>query len=103
MVLLPNLFLIATKKGAKVAKTWTSQGEDGVWEPKFVRNFNDWEMGEVQHLLETLSRKIIFPHVLDKLIWEEDFAGSFTIKTYYAELEGEGHLTAPVVEQDSAF
>lgn len=55
--LFPEPFNIPSKKRAKVDELWTSQGDNGVWDPKFVRNLNDWEIREVQHFLDLLNRK----------------------------------------------
>ena len=34
---------------------WDSMGEEGGWNPRFSRPFNDWEVEEVERLLETIQ------------------------------------------------
>ena len=43
----PCLYSIAANKGAKATDLWVRQGGGGVWEPKFLRSFNDWELDAI--------------------------------------------------------
>ncbi|KAL6332308.1 hypothetical protein AAG906_004871 [Vitis piasezkii] len=40
----PSLYALVTSKEAWVAEVWDATGEDGGWNPRFSRPFNDWEM-----------------------------------------------------------
>lgn len=44
----PTLNEMARSKGAKVAELWVDYGEGGSWNFRFVRPFNDWELGMAQ-------------------------------------------------------
>ena len=37
----PHLYSLVGSKGAMVAKVWDALGEEGGWNPRFVRHFND--------------------------------------------------------------
>ena len=37
----PSLYTLATSKEAWVAEVWDTLGEDGVWNPYFLRSFID--------------------------------------------------------------
>ena len=57
----PNLFRLTTQKNARVADLWDWDSGDGGWNPIFLRSFNDWEMEEVDRLLQVLYGKHIKP------------------------------------------
>ena len=50
----PNLFNMAVHKEAVVANVWDFSRAEGGSSPVFVRDFNDWEMEEVERLLQLL-------------------------------------------------
>lgn len=60
-VTLPKLYSIVSTKGAKVAEVWVSQRDNGEWDPKFVRTFNDLEVGEVRLFVETIIGRTFQP------------------------------------------
>ena len=45
---------MVANKEVSVADVWEPSCEGGVWTPCFVRPFNDWEMEEIQNLLQAL-------------------------------------------------
>ena len=40
----PSLFALVNSKDAWVADCWDYLGEEGGWNPRFSRSFNDWEV-----------------------------------------------------------
>ena len=51
----PDLYSIAGTKGVMAADFWVDQGVLGVWDPKFLRSFNDWEMDTIQAFIDLTS------------------------------------------------
>ena len=47
----PSLYVLAVSKGVIVSELWENLGGDGVWNPKFNRGFNDWELESIQNFL----------------------------------------------------
>ena len=37
----PSLFKLADSKGAMVAEVWETSREEGAWNPRVLRSFND--------------------------------------------------------------
>ena len=64
----PHLYSLAGSKGAMVAEVWDALGEEGEWNPRFIRHFNDWEMDMVQGFLDTISNKKILLSTKDRLV-----------------------------------
>ena len=40
----PSLYALAILKGVMVLEVWEVSGGVGVWNPRFNRAFNDWEL-----------------------------------------------------------
>ena len=53
----PNLFRLTAQKNARVVDLWDWDSGDGGWNPIFLRSFNDWEMEEMDSILQVLYRK----------------------------------------------
>ncbi|RVW38691.1 hypothetical protein CK203_077479 [Vitis vinifera] len=53
----PSLYALVDSKDAWVADCWDSLGEEGGWNPRFSRSFNDWEVEVVESFLLTLQGK----------------------------------------------
>ncbi|RVW63007.1 hypothetical protein CK203_059285 [Vitis vinifera] len=51
------LLALVTSKEAWVAEVWDATGEDGGWNPRFSRRFNDWEMEMVERFIFSLQGK----------------------------------------------
>ena len=55
----PNPFNMAAHKEVLVVDIWDFSRAEGGWSPVFVRDFNDWEMEEVERFLHILYRRKI--------------------------------------------
>ena len=91
----PTLYNIAKTKGAKMAEVWESSGEDGAWNPRFSRAFNDWDLEQVQNFIELNNNKLIIPQKKDRIVWKGNKNGQFSVKVYYHQLEVGPPLKAP--------
>ncbi|RVW74012.1 putative ribonuclease H protein [Vitis vinifera] len=47
----PHLFALAANRNATVEEMWDQNSDQGGWILRFLRNFNDWEVGMVGDLL----------------------------------------------------
>ena len=56
----PTLYAMAASKGAKVGEVWDTTRGEGGWNLRFIKPFNDWEMEEIQRLINLISSKNIF-------------------------------------------
>ena len=77
----PNLFRLTAQKNARVADLWDWDNGDGGWNPIFLRSFNDWEMEEVDRLLQVLYRKQIRPLMEDKILFKGSRNDAFSMKS----------------------
>ena len=64
-----------------MAEVWDPFSEEGRWNPRFLRPFNDWEVDLVDQFLSTIQRKRVFMDLEDKLLWKETKNGKFSIKS----------------------
>ena len=80
---LPSLFIIATSKDACVCDAWEQADLGGCWNPHFVKNFQDWELGCVEALLLRLHGKSVSREVGDKVVWMATKGGQFLVKSFY--------------------
>ena len=55
-------------KEAMVAEVWDFSRAERGWALVFVRDFNDWEMEEVERLLQLLHRRKIMSYQEDQLL-----------------------------------
>ena len=74
---------------------WKLSRGKGAWDPRFLRLFHDWEMVAVQNFIHTVNNRKVTSSKKDRLLWKVDKNGSFTVKAFYAHLEGEIHHSAP--------
>ena len=56
----PTLYAVVASKGATVGEVWETTGEEGGWNLRFIRPFNDWEMEETQRLISLISNRKVF-------------------------------------------
>ena len=52
----------------------------------FIRQINDWELGEVEELLIRLQGQVIRSGVEDVMAWWLTKGGTFTVKSFYSSL-----------------
>ena len=90
-----HVYSLADSKGARVVEVWDALVEEGGWNPRFVRRFNDWEMDMVQSFFDTISNKRILPSIKDKLMWKKIAGGLFSVKSCFDLLEGDSQLSSP--------
>ena len=83
----PNLFRLTAQKNARVADLWDWDSGVGGWNPIFLRSFNDWEMEEVDRLLQVLYSKQIRPLMEDKILFKDSKNDAFSVKSMYKVLD----------------
>lgn len=76
----PALFNLAVHKEAMVRDVWDNSRRGGGWSPCFTRSFNDWELVEVENLVQTIQSLKVTPSFEDKLIWKESKADNYSMK-----------------------
>ena len=74
-------------KGAFVKNCWDHEGEMGVWNPRFLRVFNDWELEQVYSLINSVHSQRIQTDTKDRLVWKAFKTGIFPGKSLYGILE----------------
>ena len=82
----PNLFKLAVNKDQWVCDAWEEEGEVESWNPLFSRHFNDWEMEEVEGLLQKLHPLVLNRDVEDVLSWKNSKNNSFSVRSLYRSL-----------------
>ena len=55
--LFPMLYALADSKGAMVAEVWETMRGEGVWNLRFIRSFNDWELEETQRFISLINSR----------------------------------------------
>ena len=61
--------------------------EEGGWNPRFSRSFNDWEVEAVERFLLTLQGKRLVFDLEDRVLWKETKNENFSVKSLYSTLE----------------
>ena len=89
------LYNNASSKEAMIADIWVLSGDQGAWDPKFERPFNDWELEAVQTFIGQINSRFTILQVQNKLIWKGNVSGVFTIKDYFNSLEEGPSCAAP--------
>ena len=64
----PSLYALVDSKDAWVADCWDSLGEEGGWNPRFSKSFNDWEVEAVESFLLTLQGKQLVFDFKDRVV-----------------------------------
>ena len=78
----PGLYAIASFKDAWVVDVWNG----GSWGPRFIRQFNDWELEEVDALFRSLHGYSIIRGTFDAMVWLETKDGDFSVRSFYSSL-----------------
>ena len=74
---------------------WDSMGEEGGWNPRFSRPFNDWEVEEVERLLETIQGRRLNFNLEDRVLWKETKDENFFVKCLYSALDSRSAVQFP--------
>ena len=92
-ILLRDAFLgpysIASSKDAWVVDVWNG----GSWGPRFIRQFNDWEMEDVDSFFGRLHNHFIASSTIDDMVWLGTKNGVFSVQSYYFTLAREQNLS----------
>ena len=87
----PSLYSMAAQKEMMVADVW----EEGGWSPSFTREFNDWELEEVERFFNFLGGKKVLHEMDDRLSMIKAKDGRFTVKFMYKLLSVSSDATFP--------
>ena len=79
----PGLYAITSFKDAWVVDIWDA----GSWGPRFIRQFNDWELEEVDAFFGRLHSYSIGSGTFDTMVWLETKDGDFSVWSFYSSLE----------------
>ena len=85
--LFPTLYAITASKGKMIGKVWESLRGEGWWNLRFFKLFNDWEMDEAQRLISSISGSSVRQREEDKILWNVDKKGQYTVKANYRHME----------------
>ena len=69
---------------------WEVVSGQVVWNPGFTRQFQDWELHNIEELLRRLQVLGKCSEDEDKLIWKVSNAGNFLVKSIYSSLASNG-------------
>ncbi|RVW88888.1 putative ribonuclease H protein [Vitis vinifera] len=79
----PHLFALAANRIATVEEMWDQNSDQGGWNLRFLRNFNDWEVGMVGDLL--LKLRGLRPSLEeDSVSWKGGKSSKFKVKEAYS-------------------
>ncbi|RVW55322.1 hypothetical protein CK203_089055 [Vitis vinifera] len=69
----------ASSKDARVADAW----DGGSWNPRFIRQLNDWELEEVDIFFERLYDHAIFMDTEDSVEWVDTKSSIFSVRVAF--------------------
>lgn len=70
-------------------------GDQILWNPTFLRDFQDWEIVEVDSFMDCVYSSKVSANELDRLIWRNSSKGQFEVKSYYSVLSNRGERYFP--------
>ena len=82
----PYLFSIAFSKDARVTDAW----DGGSWNPRFIRQSNDWELEKVDIFFERLYDHAISMDIEDSVEWVDTKSSIFSVRSFYSSLASRG-------------
>ncbi|RVW49106.1 hypothetical protein CK203_084426 [Vitis vinifera] len=82
----PHLYTLAANRNAKIEDLWDQNVGEGGWNLRFIRDFNDWEVGLVGELLQAL-RGVRISWEDDSVFWRGGGSGQFRVKDAYNWLD----------------
>ena len=93
----PTLYGIAIDKKAFVEASLSRQGVEDrrIWDVRFSRDLNDWEMDEGLHFLHILGANTPPLDVEDQMRWKLKPNGNFDIRSYYNKLRDSPSIVFP--------
>ena len=93
----PRLYGIAIDKEVSVETSLSRQGAEDrrIWDVRFIREFNDWEMDERLHFLCILGANTPPMDVGDQMRWKLKLNGDFDIRSYYNKLRNSPSIVFP--------
>ena len=80
----PNLYALSKAKEACVADLWEQrerEREGGGGD--FAKNLNDWELDSMEMFLLKLQGHLVNREQNDKVVWNGDSKGSFSVRSFY--------------------
>ena len=79
------MYGITIDKEVSVETSLSRQGaeEKRIWDVRFIREFNDWEMDEGLNFLHILGANTPPMDVGDRMRWKLKLNGDFDIRSYY--------------------
>ncbi|RVW15857.1 putative ribonuclease H protein [Vitis vinifera] len=90
----PHLFALAVDRNATVEEMWDQNSDQGGWNLRFLRNFNDWEVGMVGDLL--LKLRGLRPALEeDSISWKGGKSGRYKVKMAYSGLVNPSDIVFP--------
>ena len=70
-------------------------GEEGDWNPRFSKPFNDWEVEVVERFPLTIQGKRLVIDMKDRVLWKETKDRKFSFKSIYSALEPRSAIPFP--------
>ena len=92
----PSLYEVASSKGDMVADLLEINGTEGGWNFRFERHLNDWELEEAQRFICTVSTKSLNPLSVNRIWWNGENDGMFSVKSSYDLYDGGRPHLVPV-------
>lgn len=84
---LSRLYSFANSKEGTFDALWVNEGDSGIWDLKFSKNFNDWEIEIVLSFMKMIRKERVVTLLSDKFQWDGDTLGRFLVKRYYSMLD----------------
>ena len=81
------MYILVESRGVQAVALWDSSRGEGVWNPIFVRPFNDWELEEVQNFMILVNESRINHEASDRIVWKGYKKGLYYVKANAALIE----------------
>lgn len=77
----PLIFCLTSMPTTKVNDFWIQEGTNGAWNVNLCRQLNDWELLEMESLIDLIQPIIPRMEMEDRLIWIPFKNGIFSVKS----------------------
>ena len=77
-----GVYVIGSSKDAWVIDVW----DGGSWGPRFIRQFNGWELEDVDAFFGKLQNYSIVLGTNDAMVWLGTKNGDFSVQSFYFSL-----------------